>query len=275
MDYTPRIPTQDPLAGLVEVFFHLEGYSPEHRIERLVPNGRVSLVIELDGRPRQVLDPQTRQARQICRGAWLSGIHSSYLLIGDVGPDTRLMAVSFGVAGAYPFLHTALAEINDRVVDATDLLGPEILELRQALADQTTPANALDRLEQWLVARHDPERQAPPVVETAVAAILAGQAEGSLTRLVEESGDISYKHFLQLFKRHVGPSPKVLQRILRFAQIFERVVGQEEIDWADLSADLGYADQSHLIREFAAFSGYRPQRFAAEGHQRVNFFPDD
>ncbi len=36
MQYTQRVPTTMPLAGAVEVYFHLAGYAPEHRYERLI-----------------------------------------------------------------------------------------------------------------------------------------------------------------------------------------------------------------------------------------------
>jgi len=37
------------------------------------------------------------------------------------------------------------------------------------------------------------------------------------------------------------------------------------VDWAALAADLGYADQAHLTRDFTATLGVPPSRYAAEG----------
>ena len=49
MEYIPRFPNSEPLAGAIEVMFLLDGYAPDHVRERIVPNGRMTLVIELDG----------------------------------------------------------------------------------------------------------------------------------------------------------------------------------------------------------------------------------
>ena len=38
-----------------------------------------------------------------------------------------------------------------------------------------------------------------------------------------------------------------------------------DVDWAALAADLGYADQAHLTRDFTATLGVPPSRYAAEG----------
>jgi AraC-like DNA-binding protein len=37
----------------------------------------------------------------------------------------------------------------------------------------------------------------------------------------------------------------------------------EGVDWAALAADLGYADQAHLTRDFTATLGVPPTRYAA------------
>jgi AraC-like DNA-binding protein len=37
--------------------------------------------------------------------------------------------------------------------------------------------------------------------------------------------------------------------------------GGEAVDWAALAADLGYADQAHLTRDFTATVGVPPSRY--------------
>jgi AraC-like DNA-binding protein len=42
----------------------------------------------------------------------------------------------------------------------------------------------------------------------------------------------------------------------------ERAARSEHVDWAALAAELGYADQSHLIRDFRAQIGKTPTEYA-------------
>ena len=266
----------EPLAGAVELLFCLEEYAPEHRIERLVPNGRVTLVIELDGRPRYIFDHESRKPLQEFRGSWLSGVHSEYLLIGETTSESRLAAVQFVPGMARPLLHSNLSGLVDRVVSADEVLGPSVLELRATLTELDDPGEILSHLEEWLAARYEPSLEPPGVIRRVMERLTAEPGEvTSLAELVEADGSVSYKHFVALFKKHVGPSPKRMQRILRFAQVFARIQGEQQVNWVELSLELGYSDQAHFVRDFAAFSGYRPQRFFEDGHERLNFFPDE
>ncbi len=275
MQYLPFVPTSPPLAGVVEQLFHLEAYRPEHHLERIVPNGRIHLVIELDGHDRHVFDNETREPIQACRGAWLSGIHSKYLTIGDTSRESCLVAIQFAPGRALPVMHTALVGFNDRVVPATDVFSDEITRLREELLALDDGESILARIVTWLEERYDPALEPPEIVTLAVGRLLEAPGDVMLTQFVEDHGSVSYKHFVDLFKKHVGPTPKLMQRILRFARVFERIKGEERVEWAAVSLELGYSDQAHFIRDFRSFSGYRPQRFVEEGHDRLNFFPDD
>lgn len=60
------------------------------------------------------------------------------------------------------------------------------------------------------------------------------------------------------------PDPQIAQ----VAALVERVTAAARadegagIDWAALAADLGYADQAHLTRDFTAAVGAPPGRYA-------------
>lgn len=274
MRYVPHIPASPPLAGAVEVVFSFEGYEPEHRFERLVPDGRMHLVIELDGRERYVYDNQSGRPIQVCRDAWLSGVHSNYLTFGETGPAARMAGAILAPGCALPFVGKPLHAFNDRVTPATEVYGESIDELRQRLLGLAVGPEINSEIEGWLESRYDARLEAPPIVRTAVEAIMESPAQVVFTALVEAQGSVSYRHFVELFKRHVGPNPKLMQRIVRFSQVFQSIQGRSQVDWANLSLELGYSDQAHFIRDFRAFSGYRPQRFVDDGHDRVNFFPE-
>ena len=107
-----------------------------------------------------------------------------------------------------------------------------------------------------------------------VARLLADPGSVRWTEYVDREASVSYRHFVGQFRRFVGPTPKTMQRILRFAEVFERVQERTDVDWAGISYELGYSDQAHFVREFRRFSGYRPVQFRRQGHDRLNFFPE-
>ena len=274
MHYCPRTPLSCPLAGVVEVLFHLEGYEPAHRFERIVPDGRITIVIELDGAERFVMHNATLQPFQRCTEAWISGIHKEFITIGELPPSTELCAIRFRPGAALPIVQRSLAELNDRVLPAQSVFGRRIVRLRDSLISASGSEAKLDLIESWLVERFDETLKPHPAVEKCVSRLIANPMTSTLAEATSVI-TISRKHLVELFKRHVGPTPKTLHRILRFASIAEHVQMQEPVDWAAISAACGYVDQSHLIKDFAQFSGYKPREFLSKGHDRLNFFPVD
>jgi len=275
MDYLPHIPESSPIAPAVELMFHLDGYLPGHSRERLVPDGRMHLVIELDGRPRYIYHNVTGEARQTCQGAWLSGVHSNYILIGDTDSESRLLAIQFAPGGSMPFTHRSAAEFCDAVVPAETVFGNGVLALREDLLSLDDPMAKLSAAEAWLVDCFEAEFLTPDYLQSVLNRLQESPGTIRLTELVAEQSTVSYKHFIDRFRRQVGPGPKGLQRILRFTSVFERLQSQKSVNWAELSLEFGFSDQAHFIREFRTFSGYRPEEFQGMGHDRVNFFPDD
>jgi AraC-like DNA-binding protein len=77
----------------------------------------------------------------------------------------------------------------------------------------------------------------------------------------------SRKHLAQRFAIEVGAGPKTVGRILRFAGAHRAIdagIRGRSMDWADLAAEWGYADQAHLIREFRAMAGVIPADYVRD-----------
>ncbi|MEU1602482.1 AraC family transcriptional regulator [Micromonospora matsumotoense] len=72
---------------------------------------------------------------------------------------------------------------------------------------------------------------------------------------------LSVRRLQRLFLDHVGVGPKWVIRRYRLLEAVEQVVTGLP-DWATLAADLGYSDQAHLSRDFAAVTGRTPTGYA-------------
>lgn len=73
---------------------------------------------------------------------------------------------------------------------------------------------------------------------------------------------MSLRQLQRLFREYVGVSPKWVIQRYRLLDAAERVAAGTTIDWADLSLDLGYADQAHFIRDFKKLVGRSPAEYA-------------
>jgi len=65
----------------------------------------------------------------------------------------------------------------------------------------------------------------------------------------------SERHLGVQFRREIGLRPKVAARVIRFDRARHLLPGRAR---AEVAARCGYADQSHLARDFIAFAGLSP-----------------
>jgi AraC-like DNA-binding protein len=71
----------------------------------------------------------------------------------------------------------------------------------------------------------------------------------------------SRRYLARRFDEQVGLSPKSVARLQRFADVRRRIE-RSPARWATIAHEVGYADQSHLNREFQQFAGTTPTDLA-------------
>ena len=266
-----------PMNELVDCFLYFKGYTPQHSMERVVPDGASYLIFELDNMPRYVIDNEDHEKRTLYTKVWYSGMHTNYIGI-NAQPDSEMFVFKFRSGGALPFLHQPVAGYNNQVVAAEEIFGEAIFELRDQLLAGTDYEAKRNVGEQWLLDRINAEFQPPEYILATTQAIRQnpGLEFNSVARLIEESG-VSTNYFNQQFKKFVGLTPKQLQRIYRFNEILALVQKEDQVEWTQIALGCGYYDQAHFIKEFKTFCGINPSQFIANYKETdlVNFFPLD
>jgi len=259
--YTPGPPLGDFIGR-----FWLCSDKPPHPRERILPSGTIELVFNLCDNEIRIYDPAHHDRCARFSGAVVSGPYSSFFVI-DPLQHASIIGVHFRPGGALPFLGVPASELANTHVDLADLWGPLAGQLRERLR-ATRPAQRFSVLEAALVSRlhHPPERH-----DAVSVALNTFEQTGAQVRVrdVARRVGLSQRRFIQVFAAEVGLTPKLYYRIRRFQQAQRLVRKAPAPDWATVAAECGYFDQSHLIRDFCAFSGLSPVAYLSQRSELV------
>lgn len=95
------------------------------------------------------------------------------------------------------------------------------------------------------------------------AGIAITKANGAMpVSRVAEAAHATVRTLERKFKQSSGHSVKDVSGLMRFEQVRNRLWHYPDVNLPGLAHELGYADQSHLSREFKRYSGTTPAAFA-------------
>lgn len=178
----------------------------------------------------------------------------------------RFWGVRFWPDTGAPLLGRPASTLLGALEPAAASLGPPAAGLEGRLAGCDTAAAASAA---WGVLLEPMIASCPPldvVVRTAVLAIIAARGEAPLADLAVAVG-VSPRQLQRRFSAAVGLSPKQFARVRRLRGALSHIVEGSPKSWAAVAADLGFADQAHLIREFGALAGLTPVAVAERVRQ--------
>lgn len=169
------------------------------------------------------------------------------------------------------FVRGSVAVLTDRVLPMGDVLGldeHQLLSRMSAARDQVARTDVLSAALLNVLTRADPDRLSAARQVTEVSRL--AETDRSLSRVddLAAASGTSARTLQRLFREHAGVSPLWVLRRYRLLDAAERVGGGRDVVWADVAAELGYADQAHLIRDFRAATGKTPAAYAAAQRPR-------
>lgn len=78
---------------------------------------------------------------------------------------------------------------------------------------------------------------------------------------IESLTGFSTRYIYKTFTDQFGISPKFYCLTLRFQHALSNLINNNNVPLTNLAIDLGYADQSHFLREFKKFAATSPKKF--------------
>lgn len=129
------------------------------------------------------------------------------------------------------------------------------LDLRGDLADLAASADAV--LDALVADASDPD---PQVCRAAADFLGDDDADRRIASIAVGLG-LSARQFRRRFYAAVDLTPREYRSILRFRRCVHALLTEPAAGWSGRAADAGFADQSHLIREFRRFGRMAPAEF--------------
>jgi AraC-like DNA-binding protein len=251
-----------PLSRFVEQLWYYEDQAKPHQKERLMPDGCACLIINLNQDETRLYDADDVSKMNRFSGCTVGGPRTECFVI-DTNEQTCVIGASFRAGGAVPFFRLPSDELHNQQVELEDLWGNLARELRERTLAARSPERKLRVVEQALLERAAGMFDGQPVVEFAVASFLTAPATAKITQVADKTG-FSSRRFIELFKQHVGMTPKLFCRVRRFQRVLRRITSGKPVNWSAVALDGGYFDQAHFIHDFRAFSGINPSKYLAD-----------
>lgn len=225
---------------------------------RGLPSPYLTLIFTLDEPLVVAAHPDPRQAPGQF-DALLGGLHLSPAVITHPGRQSGVQ-VAVRPLGCRALFGLPAAEIAHQDIEVTALLGDRLVgEIRERLHAAPDWPRRFAALDATLLRGLGAGAGVRPEVAYAVGRLFRGDVPvASVAREVGWSG----RHLTDRFRDEVGLRPKEAARVARFDRARRAIRPSARL--SDIAASHGFADQSHLVREFRSFAGCAPSEWLAD-----------
>jgi AraC-like DNA-binding protein len=258
-----RIAPELNLTGLVDCFWTASGSDREPCRVKIIPDGFTEIIFHFADPYRiRLEDSWELQTRSL-----LAGQITKHFFLENTGAS-EILGVKLKPTTISKFFKIPMRDLTDKVVDLLTAL-PQWTTIEQLIYQARSHEERISLISRNLAEVERKENEMTPI-DKAVAAIFEKKGMLRVNEIAEEV-NLGERQLENLFREHVGVSPKLFSRIVRFNYIFE-VVRNNRMSWCDLAYEAAYYDQSHFIRNFKDFTGENPADYFFEEKTMANFF---
>lgn len=242
--FRPPPALTDHVAVLWAGWWDLTGQEPH--TTRLLSDPCANIVFEEGAAPRLV-------------GTWTS------IWTRTLEGRGRVRAAKLAAGAVRAFVDADAHALADRIVPLADVMDVPAGLAADVLAPGD-PHDGCQALAAWLAGCLRGNDADMTLALRACAVVAADPSLCSVTDLGRAVG-ASPRTLQRVFRRHVGGSPKWVIRRYRLQEAAQRIERGDAVNLATVAAELGYADQAHLTRDFTAAVGVPPSRFGRDVHE--------
>lgn len=219
------------------------------RTHEVLPDGCVDVVVSVSGSSaRSAVYGTTTTRREV-----------------PVEVGSHYLGIRFKPGRSRHFLAASAIELTDRCEGAAGLLELALDEVPEKVSDDCV-FSTLDAVLERHVLKHPPARSG---IDHVIDSIETAHGMLRIKTLAAMLGK-STRQLERVFLETVGITPKLFSRIVRFRRA-SALVSSSPSSLADIAAEAGYSDQSHMSNEFRLLGDISPAVF---GRRDVVFLQD-
>lgn len=175
----------------------------------------------------------------------------------------RVFGVKFKPGGFYPFIKQPVSGLTDNPMGVLNVFDVEAQTMENAILSQEEEGKMVELAERFI--RHRlPERDENIILINRIIDRIIEDRDITKVDDICQSLNINKRKLQRMFEQYVGVSPKWVIRLYRLQNAAETIDHGRNHDWLKLSADLGYYDQSHFIKDFKTIIGKSPDEYARQ-----------
>jgi AraC-like DNA-binding protein len=220
----------------------------------VVPYPAVTVVIDFGDGPLLIDDATGRQQR----GSVVAGLAPRSVQVR--GRDIECLQVRLSPVAAHSVLGTS-PQLGETVVALDDLWGRDATRTQEQLRAAASWDDRFAIAEAALARRHNAGRAVDPEIAFAWGQMVTSRGRVRVDELAAGVG-WSRKRLWSRFQSQIGLTPKRAAQLIRFDHAAHRLASGHSP--AQVAAESGYSDQSHLHRDVKAFGGATPRAVAVE-----------
>ena len=240
------LPLVQRLPDFLESIVYFEKSAPERKYERIMPDGKPKLIIDLDKRQSIVVGQHN--------------IPHDILVKGNI----HKIIIRFNPYGLYLFTGISQDKLLNRVLEAEYIFGNAIHRLEDDLHSCRNSDGLKETLHSFFINKM-PVRDDLHFVEEQVVRFLVNHIDEPIAQLVKKTG-YSSKHLIHFFRTYTGLTPKGFQQVIQFANGIQQISLLPTHHLSRFDLDTTYFDQPHFTRQFKRFSGFSPSEYLKTGN---------
>lgn len=238
----------EPLRRYIEWYWLIDWDLPEPYTSHVVPHPSVNLTFQWD----EDEGPPYGEVTGVALGLYTRKLTGR----------GRVCGAKFRPGGFRPYVpETPVSHWTGVALPAEEVFPQAMGDTAHAIvtpADDHARVTALDTFLLSLPCPPDPQAD---LATTLVQHIRTDRTVRRVADFADAQG-MSVRSLQRLFAAYVGVSPKWVILRYRIHEALAHATTHTDIDWATLAAELGYADQAHLIRDFTRTVGVPPAAYA-------------